>query len=233
MEEQQRVRRTSAGECSFCHGTFGKGGIARHLESCPQRRAALETAAAKPKARKERLFHVVVAGRDLPDYWMHLEVPAKTTLEDLDDFLRDTWVECCGHLSAFNIAGRTYMSTLGGGYHEPGDRTMKYALEKVLTPGSSCLYEYDFGTTTELVLRVTSERTGVTSEDGIAVMAVNLPPDIRCQSCGAVATQVCTHCIHEGDGWLCDNCAEDHECGEEMLLPVVNSPRVGMCGYAG
>lgn len=207
--------------------------MARHLESCPQRRAALGTAAAKPKARKERLFHVVVAGRDLPGYWMHLEMPAKTTLEDLDDFLRDTWVECCGHLSAFNIAGRTYMSAGGAGLDGLSDRTMKYALEKVLTPGSSCLYEYDFGTTTELVLRVTSERTGVASEDGILEMAVNLSPDIRCDSCGAVATQVCSQCIWEGDGWLCDECAEDHECGEDMLLPVVNSPRVGMCACAG
>lgn len=24
-----------------------------------------------------------------------------------------------------------------------------------------------------------------------------------------------------------------HECGEDMLLPVVNSPRVGMCDYTG
>jgi hypothetical protein len=32
---------------------------------------------------------------------------------------------------------------------------------------------------------------------------------------------------------LCQACAEDHECGEDMQLPVVNSPRVGVCGYAG
>ena len=27
--------------------------------------------------------------------------------------------------------------------------------------------------------------------------------------------------------------AVGHECGQEMLLPVVNSPRVGVCGYVG
>ncbi len=38
----------------------------------------------------------------------------------------------------------------------------------------------------------------------------------------------------QGDaGWLCDSCAEDHKCGEDMLLPVVNSPRTGVCGYTG
>lgn len=35
------------------------------------------------------------------------------------------------------------------------------------------------------------------------------------------------------NGRLCDTCAESYECGEEMLLPVVNSPRVGMCAYDG
>jgi len=34
-------------------------------------------------------------------------------------------------------------------------------------------------------------------------------------------------------GWLCDECAPKHKCGEDMLLPVVNSPRVGKCGYTG
>ena len=35
------------------------------------------------------------------------------------------------------------------------------------------------------------------------------------------------------EGWLCQSCADEHECGEDMLLPVVNSPRTGVCGYAG
>lgn len=233
MEEQHKVRRTSVGECSFCHRTFGKGGMARHLESCPQRRAALETAAAAPKAKKERLFHLVAAGRGASEYWMHLEMPSRMTLEDLDGFLRDTWLECCGHLSAFKIAGRTYMSAGGAGMDGLSDRTMRYALDRVLSPGTSFLHEYDFGSTTELALKVASERVGVALEKGIVKMAVNLPPDIRCDECGAVATQVCTQCMWEGDGWLCDKCAEEHECGEEMLLPVVNSPRVGVCGYTG
>lgn len=27
-------------------------------------------------------------------------------LDDLDQFIRDIWVECCGHLSAFYIEGK-------------------------------------------------------------------------------------------------------------------------------
>ena len=34
---------------------------------------------------------------------------AKSTLEELDDFLRGAWLECCGHLSDFEIDGITYM----------------------------------------------------------------------------------------------------------------------------
>jgi hypothetical protein len=54
-----------------------------------------------------------------------------------------------------------------------------------------------------------------------------------CVVCGQEATQVCTQCIYENEGWLCDACAPEHACGDELCLPVVNSPRVGMCGYAG
>jgi len=52
----------------------------------------------------------VVEGSYLPYYWMHLELPANATLEDLDSFLRDIWLECCGHLSAFRIEGKEYLS---------------------------------------------------------------------------------------------------------------------------
>ena len=45
--------------------------------------------------------------------------------------------------------------------------------------------------------------------------------------------QVSTNCLWSDEGWLCDERAPDHPCGEGMLLPVVNSPRVGMRGYTG
>ena len=44
---------------------------------------------------------------------------------------------------------------------------------------------------------------------------------------------ICAQCIYEDKGCLCDACARSHECGEEMLLPLVNSPRAGVCGYTG
>ncbi|MBT9144001.1 MAG: hypothetical protein DDT29_02415 [Dehalococcoidia bacterium] len=161
---------------------------------------------------------------------MHLSVPVNATLEDLDGFLRDIWLECCGHLSAFTIEGTRHSISPIGEYDERG---MKVALSDVLASGIKFYHEYDFGTTTELTLRVVSEHEGEDKSESIQLLARNDPPLIACDSCGKIATQVCTECIWSGKGWLCNECAREHGCSEEMLLPVVNSPRVGMCGYTG
>jgi len=203
--------------------------MSRHLEACTQR-----TAAAAPRNRKTtkttRLVHLLVEGRDLPQYWMHLELPAEATLHTLDDFLRKNWLECCGHLSKFEIAGVSYAS-----YPDPefGDKSMRVQVGTIVGPGQQFFHEYDFGTTTELRLKVVAEREGEARGKSIQVLARNEAPLISCEVCGKPATEVCAQCIYEGAGWLCDACAGEHECGEEMLLPVVNSPRVGMCGYTG
>jgi hypothetical protein len=111
---------------------------------------------------------------------------------------------------------------------------MRVQVGSLLSPGVQFSHEYDFGTTTELRLKVVSEREGeVKGKSSIQVLARNEPPTIPCNVCGKPATHVCSQCIYEGTGWLCETCSEEHECGEEMLLPVVNSPRVGMCAYTG
>lgn len=40
-------------------------------------------------------------------------------------------------------------------------------------------------------------------------------------------------CIYYDEGYYCKECAPKHECGEQMMLPVLNSPRTGVCGYDG
>ena len=229
------TRQTSKGTCTFCHGEFSKAAMSRHLETCQQRAAAEAKAGGRQKTQKTSKFHLVVEGRDLPQYWMHLEVPASATLTALDRFLRDTWLECCGHLSAFEIGGVRYAIDAGM-FEEPfdmGDKSMRVRLEKVFSPGQVSTYEYDYGTTTELKLRVISEREAETKGKTVQVLARNNPPEFLCEVCGKPATSVCSQCIFDDRGWVCDTCAENHECGEDMLLPVVNSPRVGMCAYTG
>lgn len=89
------------------------------------------------------------------------------------------------------------------------------------------------GTTTHLTLKVLSEREESTKGRSIQILDRNEPPMIICEICGKPATQVCSQCKSVNKGWLCDKCAERHECGDDMLLPVVNSLRVGICGYTG
>jgi len=207
--------------------------MTRHLEACEQRAAIQAEAGSHQKAQQTRTFHLVVAGYRLPMYWMHLEVSAGTTLATLDRFLRDTWLECCGHLSAFEIGGVRYTVDAGLYDWDTGGKNMQVRLDKVLKPGQTYSYEYDFGSTTELTLKVISEQEMEAQKKAIQILARNNLPLVPCDVCGEPATTTCSQCVYEDKGCLCDACAKDHECGEEMLLPMVNSPRAGVCGYTG
>jgi len=165
-----------------------------------------------------------------PKYWLHIEIPVNAKLKDLDQFLRDIWLECCGHLSAFTIDGIKYYSD-----PEVGEKGMNFPLIKLLSTGTEFYYIYDFGSSTELRLKVISERRGKARKDKVRILARNISPEITCD-CGKDAKWVCAVCIVEKlgeDCYFCDECAKEHECGEDMLLPVVNSPRMGVCGYEG
>jgi len=229
MEDTKMARQVSQGLCNLCGGTFGKQAMTKHVKSCKQKEGACGTPA-KQSSRKTETFHLLIEGRYSPDYWLHLEVPADAKLKKLDDFLRQIWLECCGHMSAFTIEGQVYSVAPMSEYD---DKSMNIKLDRVLEPGMKFFHEYDFGTTTYLTLKVVSEGESELKGKDIQVLARNEPPSIPCMSCGKMAMQVCTECLWSGEGWLCDECAAEHRCGEEMLLPVVNSPRVGMCGYTG
>jgi hypothetical protein len=65
-------------------------------------------------------------------------------------------------------------------------------------------------------------------------MARNEPPVIPCRACGKPATKVAAGYYYVGDGALCDACAKTNRNEyEDSFLPIVNSPRVGVCGYTG
>jgi len=228
------ARQTSKGTCTFCQRELSKSGMTRHLESCEQRAAIQAEAASHQKIQKTRALHLIVEGYRLPMYWMHLEVAVDTTLATLDRFLRDTWLECCGHLSVFRIGGfNYYVDAEMDAYWDVRRKNMQVKLEEVLSPGQTCSYEYDFGSTTELLVKVIAEQEVEMKGRAIQILARNSLPIIPCDVCGAPATSLCTQCIYEDTGCLCDACAKDHKCGEEMLLPLVNSPRAGVCGYTG
>jgi len=149
--------------------------------------------------------------------------------------LRDIWLECCGHLSSFNIAGERYEShpqaTSGWGIKDKG---MTSKLTDVIAPGMVFEHEYDYGSTTTLTISVLEHRKGPAKKEKITVISRNHPVQHVCDECDEkTASMICLECAYEGAGFLCDDCQADHACGDEMLSPLYNSPRSGVCGYEG
>lgn len=227
MEKQPQTK----GKCFYCEQSYGKGGMTKHLQSCKKRQEVIEAFEEKSKAKPTDNLHIQVQGHYNPQYWLHLEVSGKSKLSDLDDFLRMIWLECCGHLSMFEINGVNYSVSP---MEEYGDRSMSYQIASILDVGTDFVHEYDFGSTTHLRLRVVDKRQGKPHQK-IAVMARNFPQEIICQQCNKQpATFINTYAEdYETDLWLCDDCAPEDEEDSYYLLPNVNSPRVGVCGYEG
>ena len=98
--------------------------------------------------------------------------------------------------------------------------------------GQKGTYDYDFGSTTRLTVELTGARVGRISKHAVRLLVRNDPLPWKCGICGEPATLVC--CAHESDDspFVCDAHEAEHECGDATLLPVVNSPRMGVCGYA-
>ncbi len=229
------ARGISKGRCRLCGGEYSKSGMTRHLQMCQTRKEAATEVAAR-KTRPVRLFHLVAGGRFAPMYWMHLEAPADATLADLDDFLRATWLECCGHMSAIETGGLRYSVVVDNEFGpDRNERSMSTKVSQVLTsPGQRLSYEYDFGSTTELTLRFISARTGIIGRPAARLLARNEPPVWKCATCDAPATLVCPFCMGEDNPFVCARHAREHTCADdESFLPVVNSPRMGVCGYTG
>lgn len=227
-------KKQSRGACAYCGKDMTKGGISRHLKTCPERQAAIATAN-KKRGRNKTIYHLQVLDAWAGDYWLHLEMNGDAQLKDLDYYLRAIWLECCGHLSAFEIGPIVYTQLFDDGMGWREERSMNVRVDKLFAPGMSIPYEYDFGTTSELVIKVVGERKGKpTTSHPIALMARNNFDPPPCVVCGKPATYVCAECIWDdpSQAIFCDEHADEHE-HEEMLLAIVNSPRVGMCAYEG
>lgn len=113
---------------------------------------------------------------------------------------------------------------------------MSKMLSQIMAEGNTIQYEYDFGSTTELEVKCIGRFTTIMQgKKTIQVLSRNTEPLFPCDECGKhPAVQICTSCQWDGEGWLCKKCAEKHDCGDELyFLPVVNSPRAGVCDYSG
>jgi hypothetical protein len=199
--------------------------LSRHLSSCSARQEAISQAN-QASGKVQSVYHLQIQDSWQRDFWLHLEMNGSATLHDLDQYLRAIWLECCGHLSQFSVGGWS-------GHEIP----MNKRVEQVFNPGVELTHIYDFGTSSETLVNAVGLRQGQPlTKHPIFLMARNEPPEAECMECDQPAAWLCMECLYELDepGLLCDQHAKDHpheDYGEPV--PLVNSPRMGMCGYSG
>ena len=221
------------GYCLSCKKTYDKRGIGRHLKTC----AARQDAIAAEKGKKSRLLHLRIEDPYVSAYWLDIEMLAKSTLAELDQFLRDIWLECCGHLSHF-IVGKTYYSLYidddpSFGSWKTEEHDLKVAIEKALPLKKKVRYEYDFGSTTELSVKVIGEREGSLARGKkVRILSRNFSPLYLCSICQKEPAQWINVFKYENNLY-CDRHAKESEEWDEGFLPLSNSPRAGTCSYEG
>jgi len=154
-------------KCNGCGKEYSVRGITRHLKSC--------------KAIKNDYLdgfnkYYVLKIRDAyrKEFFIYVNVLGRLTLEDLDQFLRDIWVECCDHLSCFSYHGDDYSI---GNRSSFGIDGTDIELKDLIESGESFSYEYDFGSTTKLEIDVIDALYGKKREHLIEILARNKMPD--------------------------------------------------------
>lgn len=195
------------GVCNICHKTLPGNHIRNHLRRCI--RTTLGLSVDPPDGAEFSdpatiTVHVSVRAQESP-HWIELGVRSDTTLHELDRFLRSIWLECCGHLSQFDI-GSVVHSTMvpmpGETFlfepmdeHEAGWQHMAFTLDEAVLPWTRFEHEFDFGHPTELALEYMAVSEGLAQAlsplqpwngERIVVLARNQPLQ-SCYHCGRPA----------------------------------------------
>lgn len=216
----------STGTCQLCRRQVAKSAMRCHLESCLSREA---------EQGSQEVIQLRIESPGRAAYWLDVELKASAQLTSLDSFLRRIWLECCGHLSAFTIGPYRYVLVRDEWEDDPDETSMKARSGSAIGPRVVQFgYEYDFGSTTELLIRVPARQKRRARRDAVRLLARNDDPHSTCSTCEAPAVSVCPFCIDEDSWFACPDHEGPHgDCGDDVWLPVVNSPRMGICGYQG
>jgi len=213
------------GKCLCCGDTVTKATVARHLNNCVVRQSRMLKTQEKGTAN-EGLFHLRIESLDCGYYWLNVEVSGDATLDDFDYYLRKIWLDCCGHCSSFSIGRRR-------GQKVSNDGSINDVFQKV----EVLTHVYDYGTPSHTLIKKIGIRIGnPTTKHPIVLMARNLMPPEVCLECKAPAGWLCIECVHEHGEWgvLCEKHSKSHaHSNYGTPIPLVNSPRIGMCGYDG
>lgn len=150
---------TSEGKCLFCNRVFTQGGIGKHLSG------HLSKMVKEDSGKKQVNYcHVEVKAGEM---FLHLLVKGNLTMVRIDRFLRQIWLDCCGHLSDFG--------------HKKYEVSMTDRVEDVFKPRVKLFHDYDYGTTTRVFLSARRHYSLNLSED-IILLSRNEPLKLLCAS---------------------------------------------------
>ena len=209
-------------QCLGCRKQLHNRSARKHLNTC--------IAKAGATAPKPMLLVSATAsyGHTKNVYVLYTLMPKNATLRDIDEFLKEHWLECCGHLSTFDSKQALFVSDgfedgFAGGTNPSFDHRAAWAIP----PDSDAHYEYDMGSTTCVSIRVQPAPDG--AQDWLAQHGIdagdpilqNLMPE-SCDDCGQEATHfredktLCAGCFPEsrqsfaelpaGKPQTCDHC---------------------------
>ena len=85
---------STKGNCYLCGAELGKTAMKNHILKCHAGEAGQECRLLKIEGAYDK------------GYWLYVDIPVDKTLNALDKFLRKIWLECCGHMSEFQGAGK-------------------------------------------------------------------------------------------------------------------------------
>ena len=222
---------TLKGKCYYCNDELSERTIKRHVKGCKVRKQKIEESIAGSKKTKNQYILSIVPQYESREYCLYIAIDIEATLKNLDSFLRNIWLECCGHLSSFLIDDVTYDSSMEkefGFYSE--SETMEFKLQQVISVGDKFRYDYDFGSTTILKLEVVDEYLTGESHSQIEILARNEEIQYFCADCNKKAA----YFNYEENKFFCEECIDEDEDEDMLYSPeYTNSPRDGVCGYEG
>lgn len=227
-----QIRQQSRGMCRHCGFVGAKASMTRHQAKCPERGIVGESSiqTVSKQTTSHEVYRLRVSGQYRPGYWLDIDVPISLTLDDLGGFLRGIWLECCGHMSAFTVGPQEDYSDYSGSTELTQPPLSRLGLEV----GQKFGYTYDFGSSTELSVQVQArERVSGEASKSVRLLARNLPPELSCSKCSAPARWAHSWDYDEQTGDPLLYCGKHGKSTREEQLPVVNSPRMGVCGYDG
>lgn len=215
----------SEGQCPYCKETIAQKEMSKHL-AVHLKKISVE------KPSRDKSFHIRV---ESGPYFLNMLIDSHAPLSFLDEHLRAIWLECCGHMSTLMDKSKKYE------FDDDDDtfgENMAQGVGQLFKKGQKLKYEYDMGSTTTLDIKVLDEYN-VSAREGTELLSRNEPLKILCHVCNEKpAFKMCS--IHEWNeaSLFCKSCATKHkkECSDfadYAAMPIVNSPRMGVCGYEG